>query len=443
MRLDYSQKPNKYNHQSSEISQEKLYKSSVDNIYKYLLNLLKNCSGDEVLKEFQNLFFHYAANDDNSTVLLALSDLVLTNKQNSFIDTLKRSCYILINNWNLSKDYQCIHKLVASFDDFFTPSYHPYNKILHRLHNWLYNFVNSEDYQQLKTFADRFDNNENPHWINRFKAYLLVPQYQDLANSQEQREAALNLSKQLREKFKFDLVKYTTFSQSAILRAKTPENPTSLGDDALVLIKKILMTKGMFNHVNIGNIFVKQTRGLDYYVFKESLCKYLFFGMSDTGLLKILQQYIYPKIRNLYLEHDEEITDGSLILRTCNKVINFLTTEYQGFPTSFFVLSVSENNPLRLVLLLLKLILICPNSRNHLENAIAKLLQHYQDSPESDCEWLINFMDVFNITFTIYTENVRYNLIKVHDPLMIQYDQNHEEIDEYLIFSQINLHGQE
>jgi len=87
-----------------------------------------------------------------------------------------------------------------------------------------------------------------------------------------------------------------------------------------------------------------------------------------------------------------------------------------------------------LVITLLKLILISKYSRTHLEARIAELIHYYQDFPEDECAWIVNFLEVFNVTFAIHAENVQYNLIRM------QMDEKPAHIfdpDKYRIFSQL------
>jgi hypothetical protein len=89
------------------------------------------------------------------------------------------------------------------------------------------------------------------------------------------------------------------------------------------------------------------------------------------------------------------------------------------------------------VLILLKLILISPNSRIHLETKIAQIIKYYMDSPEKQCKWLINFLEIFNITFAIYADqDVEYNLIKKKSNKANA--QTKDPLDSYQIFLQYN-----
>ncbi|MFB2919641.1 hypothetical protein [Aerosakkonema funiforme] len=404
-------------------------------IYKFLLAIVKESPPEAVLREFRNLFI-YQVGCANPEALNALYKIIFEKNEEEFRNTLKRSCYILINNWDASRNHKAIQELIQLLgeakinEDTISPS-------LDRVKTWLNNFVKSKDYEDLKIFASRYDNQSE--WAHRYSTFLLVPQYIDLNNPIEQREAARSRAKRLKDKFKFDLAMYTAHSQSPVAKDTKLDkpNPTGLGDDLLRLIKAIVAKRGPFSYANLASIFIKQTEFVTYKFFKQSLSKYLLFSVANKNFVNVFQQNISEKLEGLYKDHDEEILNDALKLRSCNRVIEYLTTENSREPAALFALLLSQGNPLTLVVILLKLILVSPNSRIHLEACIAALIQYYQKYPEAECRWLITFLEIFNITFAIYAENVEYNLIQ-----MPQYRGSGEQLkgwtlDEYRIFSQL------
>ena len=384
-----------------------------------------------MLLEFKRLFiFHVDSVSSDATH--AVYEIVFTNDEEEFRNTIKRSCYILVNNWDATRNFKPIQELIQLFNDPYV-SRHTSSPTLKRLKVWLDNFINSEDYAQLKLFVARYES--TGPWSSRYTTYLLVPQFIDLKNPMEQREAARALSKQLKDRFKFDLAMYIARSQSSGSSDRNLKNPTELGDEVLRLIKTIVARKGPFGYVNLANIFVNQTRNLRFYDFKQSLQKYLVFAIENQGFVEALQSRLNEKLVSLYEIHDQESVSHALMLRTCNRLIDYLTTENQKEPSPIFILLLSQGNPLTLVIVLLKLILICKHARTHLESRIATLIRYYQDYPEDECSWIINFLEVFNVTFTIHAENVQYNLVKMEEE--VSRTQPPFDPDHYKLFSQI------
>ncbi|HHP7244895.1 MAG TPA: hypothetical protein ACFE0H_09440, partial [Elainellaceae cyanobacterium] len=234
-----------------------------ETIYDYLLKVVKTWSPDEVLDEFKHLFI-YHSNTTGSALLPALYEIVFSNQEHEFRNTLKRSCYILINNWDISRNHDYIQQLIELFSDAVVERYTP-SPTLKRLRSWLKNFIESQDFRELQLFASRYDEFDRLHWSQRYASYLLVPQYANLENSPEQREAARALSRTLKQRFKIDLALYTArCSTRKSAKVKPTKNPTVLGDESLRLIKTIVARRGPFTYSNLANIFIKQTQNLTY-----------------------------------------------------------------------------------------------------------------------------------------------------------------------------------
>lgn len=412
-------------------------------LFNFLLEIVNVWHPEDVLLEFKRLFIHNA-DSSSSAVVPALYEIVFANNEEDFRNTLKRSCYILVNNWETKRHHKAIQDLIQVFSDS-AITRHTVSPTLKRLRTWTLNFVNSQDFAELKLFAARYDESAK-HWAQRYTAFLLVPQYVDLKNPVEQREAARALSKQLKDKFKFDLAMYIARTQSATLGSKAPKNPTALGDEVIRLIKAIVARRGPFNYANLANIFLKQTHQLTYKEFKASLQEYLVFAIENREFVDTLRKKLSEKFDSLYESYHDETLNSALLLRTCNRVIEYLTIEGQKEPSPLFALLLSQGNPLTLVIVLLKLILICGHARTHLEACIAELVRYYEGFSEDECQWVITFMEVFNITFAIYAENVEYNLIKMNDAKYEScrtYEAFSEDLDAYKIFSQLKNDGKE
>ncbi|AKG23741.1 hypothetical protein [Calothrix sp. 336/3] len=383
-----------------------------ESIYNFLLELVQKCSPEDVLREFRKIFLDCLDSAIADSVPGIYEFFIKTNEQD-FRNTLKRCCYILVNNWESNRKYKYIQELVDLFDN-----YKPIRKNhkfirINTLKFWLENFINSRDFQELKLCAYRHEDSLKVHWVNRYSSYLLVAQAIDKNNPKEQQEVARKISKQLKDKFKFELAMYIARSQSHTSHKNRYHNPSILGDDVLRLIKAIVVKKGAFSYENIANIFLRQTQNQKIADFKDSLLKYLIFSVQQPVFVDTLRSQLAEKLLTWNPGYDGESLNKDLLLRTCNRVVDYLTTENGKEPAPLFILLLSQGHPLTLVIVLLKIILISPNSRSHLESRIAYLMRYYEKYPEEECQWVINFIEIFSITFAIYAENVEYNLIKM------------------------------
>jgi hypothetical protein len=408
-----------------------------ETIFNFLLDVVKQWPPEEVLLEFKHLFLNNV-DSVNPHVVESIYTIVFNNDEEEFRNTIKRCCYILVNNWDASRNYKPIQELVQSFLNFrYTET--TISPTLKRLRTWVENFTESRDYEELKLFSSRYDEHHDGPWSSRYTAYLLVPQFVDLRNPVEQREAARALSQQLRDRFKFELAMYIIRSQNTSAPERIPKNPTVLGDSVLRLIKMIVAKRGAFSYASLANIFLNQVDQLNYQEFKQSLQRYLFFGIENNELVEILKEKLSEKLSVLYEDYHGMSVNDALLLRTCNRIIEYLTTENRQDPSALFILLLSQTSPMTLVLVLLKLILICKNSRTHLDARIADLIKYYEKYPEGECYWVVNFLEVFNVTFAIYTENVQYNLIRMVEegPSLMPLPHSQRNLDAYRVFSQL------
>ncbi|MBC6455517.1 MAG: hypothetical protein GDA43_21915 [Hormoscilla sp. SP5CHS1] len=72
---------------------------------------------------------------------------------------------------------------------------------------------------------------------------------------------------------------------------------------------------------------------------------------------------ISPRLANIYHDRHEQILTKALLLRTYNRVIEYLTTENSRSPSPLLIILLSQGNPLNLVIIILKRILICKPAR--------------------------------------------------------------------------------
>jgi hypothetical protein len=73
-------------------------------VYDFLLDIVKVWPPEDVLEEFRHLFVHHTESVSSQTIP-ALHLILFANDEVEFRNTLKRCCYILVNNWELARHY--------------------------------------------------------------------------------------------------------------------------------------------------------------------------------------------------------------------------------------------------------------------------------------------------------------------------------------------------
>ncbi|MBN3941588.1 hypothetical protein [Nostoc sp. NMS9] len=410
-----------------------------EEVYSFFVEIVKKLPPEDILREFKGLFID-GLDSEYSDYIPGIYSIFLDDNEQEFYNTLKRCCYIIVNNWKTNRKDKYIQDLVNLFvsENLKIKDNNP--PLVKTCKIWLENFANSKDYKDLKLFATKYEESSKGYWANRYTSYLLIYQSVNNKNSKEQQEAARRLSKQMKDKFKFELAMYIARSQSPISSTTRYKNPSILGDQALRLIKAIVLKRGVFSHDNIAHIFIKQTEKQTLKEFKINLEKYLFFSVDNQESVETWRQQFAHSLSLWKRDYNQEIITKEFFLRTCNRVIDYFTTENAKEPSQLFILLINQGHALTLVIILLKIILICRNSRTHLETRIAHLIRFYENYSEEECKEVINFIEIFNITFAIYAENVEYNLIKMEEE---QQSCNQQlNLDSYRVFSQMKVDRQ-
>ena len=371
-----------------------------ENVYCFLSDIVKQLPPEGALQEFKRLFIEH-----NDTIIsepvAEIYKIVISNNQEAFRHTIKRCCYILINNWKLDRNYQFIQKLIEILASP-TISQNSLSPTIRQLRSWVKDFVISRDYQDLKLFAAKFDKTA---LSSRYSSNVLVAQSTNSKNPVEQREAAQHRAKQLNYRYKFDLAMYMAGSQSASTNKKS-KNLDGLPDDVMHLIKTIVAKRNPATYTVITNAFLEQNKNVKYKEFKKNLQKYLIFSSEKQENVNVLKESLVSKLSILYQKEDEKMITNELILKTSTQIINCLTIENYGEPSKLFILLMSQGNPLTLVIVLLKIILVCRASRPHLETCIAGIIRYYEDASEENRKRAVNFLEIYNIMIAIYADNL-------------------------------------
>lgn len=430
-----------YNHYESTHSNGQITDittSSVEqaqqHIYSFFLGMIKHYQAEEILDQFNKLFVDYAEIKDVKAYY-ALGEIIFHNREEDFKHTLLRCCYILNNNWALNGNLSACQKLV---DLFLANSIGVPTKIhkLKKLREWLQDFVKSDEYNTLRSLSGKAGIHKNYHnWCERFSSYLLIAEYTDFNKPVEQRQYAEIMSRKIKKQFKFDLAMYTARIDSrtdANAKLNRP-NPTSLGDGVLILIKKVLNKQGHEGLRVISKRFRDQVNKITFLEFKEDLFLYLGISRDDLEIPEAIRLTVVEKFRYFQQYKDDQEMTTSLLHVSCNRILQYLLLNERRHPSDFLQLSLDSNNFLVPVILLLKVVLLCPRSRLYLESYIAELIKFYSSYDELECRSFISFLDILNVTLAIFDEDTDYSLVK-----MKGYDNDVPDVnlDNYRVFSQ-------
>lgn len=379
-----------------------------EEIYQFFIDLVKTEHPDNVLDTFESIFIKFS-DDIDPIIKQKFKYLISQNQEQKFQELIKRTCYILINNWYVGRHSKFVQKLIENLNKVRDEGgWDDDNQDYIYLHNWLIDFLASSDYQDIQAVTQ---SSYNKNWSDRYKTYLLVSQYANPNNSWEHREVARNLSQQLKDKYKFELAMYLSRSESPTYPNQNLNNPTTLGTGIVTLIKKAISSQSVSKSKSKADKFLQQVDQVKYREFKNDFYDYLISKFESKNPFNIISSRLNKMLNELGQKWSHRRINQTLRMRVCNQTLEFFTSSSNGDPSPNFLLSMRHTTHLTLSIILLKVILISPNSREHLDLCISRLITYYQNTDEQQCQTFIQFLEIFNLVSTLFTENVQYNLV--------------------------------
>ncbi|MCW6038146.1 hypothetical protein K4A83_17985 [Spirulina subsalsa FACHB-351] len=385
--------------ESCEANIEQVAQRSQGIILDYFTQQAKSLPSERIIEEFMNLFI-----DDipfNKTLEQAFYDLIVINLQEQFRQVLVQCYYTLIKEFLRRNEYEKIPTLVEKLAQSSLQN-RSLSMVKRRLHEWRKCFLASPDYQKLLFLANWYTRRYEDTWSRRYAYYIFLDQSLNSGSSELERECARILARRIQKKYKFKLAIYLAHLDVPNA-GRSSYNPTKLNRNSLHLIQKVLVKQKSFNYQSLANIFLKQTQGLSFKEFKNSLLKYLGVALGDEQVSGwVIKAKLAKQIEPLYTHHDDVPWDAGLLLRTCKRVLSYLLNPPDDPEANHpFNVLTRRNHYLTLTILVLKILLICPNSYQHMITYVSALIQRYQGESVEKCQWLINFLETLTVVLTI------------------------------------------
>ena len=382
-----------------------LIETAQNTIIRTFSQTLQNQSPELSLALFQCIFLD-RIDDSAADLSMHLNSIVMGQHKRTFIRVIQSVCYIMVNTWKQQQRTEAIRYLFETFEHMPT-SRNCSSRYSRRLRFWLRSFYESTEFHTLKTYAMGQDS-----WTRRYQEYLLVEQYTDSRNVPEHKDSARRLSQYLKCKFQRQLTKYASLASHPDTIDESIHNPTALRGSTIALMKHILMVWNHENHEDLTAQFRKNSRQMAYGQYKDQLIQYLslstqrFRGSSEAcaGLSELL--------KTLESDRNNLPVDVRLELKTVEIMLDWLTISEARIPSKLFIQLTSQGYTIALVILLLRLVLVCPQAYTHLEKRLAELIRCYETVEESECQWFIQFLEIFRIVFSMISGSQKYTLIK-------------------------------
>lgn len=417
-------------------------------IYQYLRQHTALSSPPETVKEFQNLFL--PATERDRQISQALEKIFASDKQ-YFHGFLSHCCYSVLDCWADSSDTTLpVSQLLDTFTAFAqTQTYDRRRKHLART---IADYQQTEPYLQLKAVAaiiepqtpakldsanlanngtysksDRHSQTTLSNYISRY-TYLYqhflphdspphLTRFIQQLQEQRQRDFEIQLSKHIIYRFRLkQLAQMKLLSKGAGKMITKVDNPSLLSERAFKVAWQQYLKKTE-NHTMLerSQRFVAENKfRSSCSEFKQDLYSFLTYNIKPKNSAYQFNRQLKQKLAEIFPQSDAKPLNKSLILQTCRQLISFLIVDSSQPNSKARFAELTANLGTAVAAdILVKIVLICPESKIDLAKKIGAIVIHSQLEKAHDLPWLIKVLEHLSIAFSVYFGNFDLSLAKL------------------------------
>jgi hypothetical protein len=180
-------------------------------------------------------------------------------------------------------------------------------------------------------------------------------------------------------------------------------NPTLLSDFGLRMALQRFTGHvwGTESHKDLARRFLAQTQKNTFGAFKQNLYTYLIAAIPAAYRMQKFNQGLLKRLEGFMPENNDQPLNPFLLTATCRNLFKFFTVENaKNLNHHTLIDLVSNLNPFFVAELFLRLLLLCPQSRVHLDKRMALLFKHYSTRPQHEVSWLIQLLEYLNLAYS-------------------------------------------
>jgi hypothetical protein len=328
-----------------------------------------------------------------------------------------------VNRWQTQPAHQpAVPELVSLLENLPSPPPGHYS-IPNNLRHLFKNFTLSDDYVRLQRLAriisGKYSEKTAASLGTLINRYPYLYDYYLLGDDspREQRQTVRRIKVKTESRFEVNLSRYVTYQVRLAQVAHSPkireeagriiqpvENPTLLNDKELNRTLKYYLgtVAGNYTYKYLSQNFLANTvYTRTYKDFKNDLYDYLITSL-DYGKGQFHQK-LDDILQNTLPHCDQQKPSEFLMLRTSSQLLNYLVVESGQKPDHYIFMDMITNMGVtRTVGLLLKLILICPQAKPHLDKRFSILFNHYESYSRERVPWLVKSLENLQVAFSIH-----------------------------------------
>jgi hypothetical protein len=418
-------------------------------VHEYLRQGATKQTPPELIQKFQNLL--QQARNENTQVSKALENIIFAEKS-QFYTFLSQCFYTILAAWlNQPESRAYLGQLLGTLDVVCQSS--SYNRGRKQLILLLKNYQQSESYEQLKLFialiypskaiaqnsADSFVTNESTGNINSpatpiIKTYLIRYTYlypyflpQDLKiqhlidqieqlQKHRQQDFEILLSRHIIYRFRLkQLAKMKMMATSAGKMIMKVDNPSLLSEKAFQIALQQYVGKIERNSsiLERSQRFVTENKYRPtYQVFKQDLHSFLVSNIQPRNSTYQFASLLEQKLVDIFPQANEKPLNQTQIIQTCRQLFSFLIPPPTLNHRDQFAELVANLGTAQAMMILIKITLICPESKADLEKKICLIAKHYQHQTIQQNSWLLKSLEHLLIAFSIYFGKIDVSIVK-------------------------------
>lgn len=414
-------------------------------VYDYLHHRAATQSALEVIQEFQHLF--QQGKNQNIQVSQALSKIALVPEQ--FDRFLSNCFYSVLNCW--LDDPESIFQIPKLFD---TLDLISTKKSLDRRRQQLFrlieNYHQSNSYLQLKAIiaivepqttseynlksalsTDGIGNSNRievnsclvrypylyQYFLPKSERFERLSRFVEQLQTNRQKDFEFSLSKHIIYRFRLkQLAKMKLLGKGAGKMITKADNPSLLSEKALKValqqyVGKIDREKTALEQAQ--SFIAENDLRNSYGVFKQDLHHFLSSNIQPRNSSYQFKHLLQQKLTEIFPQSDAKPLNRTLILQTCRQLFSFFIVDL-SLPTDSdrFRELIANLGTAQAMLILVKLTLICPESKSDLEQKICSIATHYQLDSVQTTPWLIKSLEHLSIAFSIYFGKMDVSLVR-------------------------------
>jgi hypothetical protein len=216
----------------------------------------------------------------------------------------------------------------------------------------------------------------------------------------------VRLSRYLIEQMRRSQAPYQAAVPGTATRTQTTQkNPTLLSYFGIQKALKRFTAPvwGTESHAAVARRFLAQTQKNTFFEFKQNLCAYLLASLPANVKLQKFSLQLKQRLDAYLPENDDQPMNPFLLTAICRNLFQFLTVNGARQMNHYVLIDlVGHLNPFFMAELFLRILLLCPSSRVHLDKRLALLFKQYADLPQAEVTWLVQLLEYLNLVYSTH-----------------------------------------